>query len=137
MHEPSMLNNQFYWSIRDSRAGSFAASSNKVTVEKKRESGSAGCRLFGIEICSAEEEALPVVTAPDPCHDQTTASVDFDLDKLSQPSDVNNSDAQAACREHSPLGSQSRQVRSCTKVTFYNTTSIFKIFFLASGSHIY
>jgi auxin response factor len=128
MNGPSMLNSQFYWSIRDSRAGSCAASSNKVTVEKKRESGSAGCRLFGIEICPTEEEALPVVTAPGPCYDQPTACVEFALDKLLQPSDVNNSDAPAACREHSPLESQSRQVRSCTKVIFYNTIFTFKIF---------
>ncbi|KAK3144702.1 hypothetical protein QOZ80_4AG0316580 [Eleusine coracana subsp. coracana] len=116
MNEPSVLNNQFYWSVRDSKADSCAASTNKVTVEKKRESGSAGCRLFGIEICSADEEALPVVTAPGFCYDQTGASVDLTSDKLSQPSDVNNSDALATNRECSPLESQSRQVRSCTKV---------------------
>ncbi|KAK3142534.1 hypothetical protein QOZ80_4BG0347810 [Eleusine coracana subsp. coracana] len=117
MNEPSVLNNQFYWSVRDSRADSCTASTNKVTVEKKRESGSAGCRLFGIEICSADEASLPVVTAPGFCYDQTAASVDLTSDKLSQPSDVNNSaDALATNRECSPLESQSRQVRSCTKV---------------------
>lgn len=116
MNEPPVLNNQFYWSMRDSRADSYAASSNKVTVEKKRESGSAGCRLFGIEIGSVEEEALPTVTAPGPCYGQTTASVDFGSDKLSQPSEFNNSDSPSANRERSPLESQSRQVRSCTKV---------------------
>jgi auxin response factor len=129
MNEPSMLNNQFYWSMRDPRADSCAASTNNVTVEKKRETGSAGCRLFGIEICSAEEEALPVVTAARPCYDQTAASVNFASDKLSQPSDVNNSDTPAASRECSPLESQSRQVRSCTKVIIYNIIFIFKIFF--------
>uniref|UniRef100_A0A0A8ZT00 Auxin-responsive protein n=1 Tax=Arundo donax TaxID=35708 RepID=A0A0A8ZT00_ARUDO len=115
-NEPSMLNNQFYWSVRDSRADSCTASTNKITVEKKRESSSAGCRLFGIEICSAEGEALPVVTAPGLGYDQTAASADLDSDKLSQPSDVNNSDAPATSSEPSPLESQSRQVRSCTKV---------------------
>ncbi|TVT98230.1 hypothetical protein EJB05_56449 [Eragrostis curvula] len=116
MNEPSMLNNQFYWSVRDSRADSCAASTNKVTVEKKRESGSAGCRLFGIEICSAEEEAMTAVTASGLDYDQTAASVDLTSDKLSHPSDVNNSDGPATSSERSLLESQSRQVRSCTKV---------------------
>lgn len=129
MNEPSVLNNQFYWSVRDSRADSCSASTNKVTIEKKRESGSAGCRLFGIEICSAEEEPLPVVTAPGFCYDQNGASVDLASDKLSQPSDVYNSDAPATNRECSPLESQSRQVRSCTKVIVYHTIFIPKIFF--------
>lgn len=124
-----MLNSQFYWSVRDSRADSCAASTNKVTVEKKRESGSAGCRLFGIEICSAEEEALPMVTTPDFCYDQSGASGDLTSDKLSQPSDANNSDALACNRECSPLESQSRQVRSCTKVIVYHTIFISGIIF--------
>ncbi|XP_062225719.1 auxin response factor 9-like [Phragmites australis] len=115
-NDSSMLNNQLYWSVRDSRTDSCAASTTKVTVEKKRESRSTGCRLFGIEICSAEGEALPVITAPGLGYDQTAASVDLNSDKLSQPSDINNSDAPAASSEPSPLESQSRQVRSCTKV---------------------
>uniref|UniRef100_A0A0A9DP21 Auxin-responsive protein n=1 Tax=Arundo donax TaxID=35708 RepID=A0A0A9DP21_ARUDO len=115
-NEPSMLNNQFYWSVRDTRADSCAASTNKVTIEKKRELSSAGCRLFGIEIFTAEGEALPVVTAPGLGYDQTAGSVDLNSDKLSQPSEVNNSDAPASSSEPFPLESQSRQVRSCTKV---------------------
>ncbi|KAL6650747.1 hypothetical protein ACP70R_009672 [Stipagrostis hirtigluma subsp. patula] len=98
----------------------FSSSSNIVFNSKnasmKRESSSAGCRLFGIEICSVEEEALPVVTAPGLGYDQTVASVDLNSDKQSQPSDFTSSDAPAASTERSPLESQSRQVRSCTKV---------------------
>jgi auxin response factor len=115
-NEPSMLNSQFYWSARDTRADSCAASTNAVIVEKKQEQNSGGCRLFGIDICSAEEEVLPVVTASALGYDQTAASVELNSDKLSQPSDVNNSDAPGASSERSPPESQSRQVRSCTKV---------------------
>ncbi|KAL6845785.1 hypothetical protein ACP4OV_024360 [Aristida adscensionis] len=114
-NESSMLSNQFYWSGRDSRADSCSASTNRVPVEKKRESSSAGCRLFGIEICSAEEEALPIVTAPGLCYDHTSALVGLNSDKLSQPSDFTSSDAPADS-DRSPIESQSRQVRSCTKV---------------------
>lgn len=121
-NEPFMLNSQFYWSARDTRADSCAASTNTVVVEKKQEPSSGGCRLFGIDICSAEEEVLPVVTTPGLGYDQTAASVELNSDKLSQPSDVNNSDAQAASSERSPLESQGRQMRSCTKVIFYHTS---------------
>lgn len=115
-NEPSMLTSQFYWSARHTRADSCAASTNTVVIEKKQEPSSGGCRLFGINICSAEEEVLPEVTAPGVGYEQTAASVELNSDKLSQPSDVNNSDALAASSERSPLESQSRQVRSCTKV---------------------
>nr|CAB3487126.1 unnamed protein product [Digitaria exilis] len=75
-----------------------------------------GKELFGIDICSAEEEVVPAVTAPGLAYDHTAASVELNSpDKLSQPSDVNNSDAPAAS-SGSPLESQSRQARSCTKV---------------------
>lgn len=124
-NEPSMLTSQFYWSARDTRADSCAASTNTVIVEKKQEPSSGGCRLFGIDICSAEEEVLPVVTAPGVGYEQTAASVELNSDKLSQPSDVNNSDAPAASCERSPLESQSRQVRSCTKVILYHISFFF------------
>ena len=65
-----------------------------------------------------------MVTAPALGYDQTAASlVELSSDKLSQPSDVNNSDAPGASSERLPLESQSRQVRSCTKVIFYHTSS--------------
>ncbi|RLM65364.1 hypothetical protein C2845_PM16G08430 [Panicum miliaceum] len=115
-NEPSMLSSQFYWSARYTRADSCAASTNTIIVEKKQEQNSGGCRLFGIDICSAEEEVLPVVTASALGYDQTAASIELNSDKLSQPSDVNNSDAPGASSERSPPESQSRQVRSCTKV---------------------
>ncbi|KAG8064601.1 hypothetical protein GUJ93_ZPchr0004g38307 [Zizania palustris] len=118
-NEPSILNNQLYWSVRDSRADSYAASTNKVRVERKQESTTVGCRLFGIEISSTVEEALPVSTVSGVLYDQTVLSIDTDSDQLSQPSNANKSDAPATSTERSPLESQSRQVRSCTKVIMH------------------
>ncbi|KAK1683295.1 hypothetical protein QYE76_044143 [Lolium multiflorum] len=108
--------NQFYWPARESREDSYAGSTNKVTVERKLEPTTGGCRLFGIEIRSAVEEKQPVVTFSGDDYDQMAASVDVDSAELSQPSNVNNSNAQAASSERALLETQSRQVRSCTKV---------------------
>ncbi|CAM0904537.1 unnamed protein product [Alopecurus aequalis] len=107
---------QFYWPARESREDSYAASTNKVTVERKLEPTTGGCRLFGIEIRSAVEETPRVVTASGGGYDQMAASVDVDSGELSQPSNVNNSNGPAASSEHALLETQSRQVRSCTKV---------------------
>ncbi|KAF7009296.1 hypothetical protein CFC21_023851 [Triticum aestivum] len=108
--------NQFYWPARESREDSYAGSTNKVTVERKLEPTAGGCRLFGIEIRSAVEETQPVLTVSGDGYDQTAASVDVDSGELSQPSNINNSGAQAASSERALLETQSRQVRSCTKV---------------------
>uniref|UniRef100_M8CTG9 Auxin response factor n=1 Tax=Aegilops tauschii TaxID=37682 RepID=M8CTG9_AEGTA len=108
--------NQFYWPARESREDSYAGSTNKVTVERKLEPAAGGCRLFGIEIRSAVDETQPVLTVSGDGYDQTAASVDVDSGELSQPSNINNSGAQAASSERALLETQSRQVRSCTKV---------------------
>ena len=108
--------NQFYWPARESREDSSAASTNKVTVERKLEPTTGGCRLFGIEIRSAVEETQRVVTVSGDGYDQMAASVDVDSGDLSQPSNVNNSNGPAASSERALLENQSRQVRSCTKV---------------------
>jgi auxin response factor len=62
------------------------------------------------------EEKQPVVTFSGDDYDQMAASVDVDSAELSQPSNVNNSNAQAASSERALLETQSRQVSSCTKV---------------------
>lgn len=137
-NDPSMLSSQFYWSARDTRADSCAASTNTVIIEKKQEPSYGGCRLFGIDICSAEEEVVPAVTAPGLAYDHTAASVELNSpDKLSQPSDVNNSDAPAAS-SGSPLESQSQQARSCTKVIsiilVFIVEVLFSCFFSSLGN---
>jgi auxin response factor len=102
--------------MRDTRVDSFYASINKVPSGRKQEPTTAGCRLFGIEIGSAVEATSPAVAVSGVCQEQPAASVDVESDQLSQPSHVNKSDAPAASSDHSPYETQSRQVRSCTKV---------------------
>ncbi|KAF8653144.1 hypothetical protein HU200_062589 [Digitaria exilis] len=107
-------NNHLYWPIHDMRTESYSASINKAAPERKQESATAGCRLFGIEIGSA---VSPVVTVASVAQDQPPAvSVDVESDQLSQPSHANKTDAPAASSERSPHETESRQVRSCTKV---------------------
>ncbi|KAL5207985.1 hypothetical protein ABZP36_032420 [Zizania latifolia] len=116
-NEPSALSNKhFYWPMRETRADSYSASISKVPSERKQEPSTAGCRLFGIEISSVVEATSPVLTVSGIGQDQPAASVDAESDQLSQPSHVNKSDAPAASSEPSPHETQSRQVRSCTKV---------------------
>ncbi|KAG8058992.1 hypothetical protein GUJ93_ZPchr0002g23481 [Zizania palustris] len=116
-NEPSALSNkQFYWPMRETRADSYSASISKVPSERKQEPSTAGCRLFGIEISSAVEATSPVLTVSGIGQDQPAASVDAESDQLSQPSHANKSDAPVASSEPSPHETQSRQVRSCTKV---------------------
>ena len=107
-------NNHLYWPIRDTRTESYSASINKLLPERKQESATAGCRLFGIEISNA---VSPVVTVASVGQDQPPVeSVDVESDQLSQPSQANKTDAPAASSERSPHETESRQVRSCTKV---------------------
>ncbi|CAN6273078.1 unnamed protein product [Urochloa humidicola] len=107
-------NNHLYWPIRDTRTESYSASINKPPPERKQESAVVGCRLFGIEIGNA---VSPVVTVASVGQDQPPAvSVDVESDQLSQPSHANKTDVPAASSERSPHETESRQVRSCTKV---------------------
>ncbi|RLN09530.1 auxin response factor 7 [Panicum miliaceum] len=107
-------NNHLYWPTRDTRTESYSASINKLPPERKQESATAGCRLFGIEISNA---VSPVVTVASVGQDQPpVVSVDVESDQLSQPSQANKTDAPAASSERSPHETESRQVRSCTKV---------------------
>jgi auxin response factor len=109
----TMTNNHFYWPMRDTRADSYSASINKIPFEKKQEPATAGCRLFGIEISSGTSKAVTVASVG---QEQPAASVDVESDQLSQPSHANVFDAPAATSERSPYETESRQVRSCTKV---------------------
>ncbi|WVZ75005.1 hypothetical protein U9M48_023111 [Paspalum notatum var. saurae] len=110
-------NNHLYWPMRDMRAESYSTSINKAPPEKKQEPAAAGCRLFGIEISSATS---PVVTVASVGQNQPPAlSVDVESDQLSQPSHANKTDAPAASSERSPHETESRQVRSCTKVIMH------------------
>jgi auxin response factor len=134
-------NNHLYWPVRDMRTESYSAIINKPPPERKQESVTAGCRLFGIEISNA---ASPVVTAASVGQDQPPAvSVDVESDQLSQPSHANKTDATAASSERSPHDTESRQVRSCTKViTGYYLFDLFLdgdasviSYFVCAGNH--
>lgn len=115
---PTPNTNHLYWTMRETRTESYSASINKAPTEKKQESTTSGCRLFGIEIGSSA--VTPVVTVASVGHDPPppALSVDAESDQLSQPSHANKAtDAPAASSDRSPNETESRQARSCTKVT--------------------
>ncbi|PSS02927.1 Auxin response factor like [Actinidia chinensis var. chinensis] len=101
-----------YWSNQvETRTDSFVPVVNEESSGKKRGTTS-GYRLFGIELLgnSTAEENSPVVTT------------DAESDRHSEPSNINRSDIPSGSCEPekscliSPQESQSRQIRSCTKV---------------------
>ncbi|GFZ03208.1 auxin response factor 1 [Actinidia rufa] len=101
-----------YWSNQvETRTDSFVPVVNEESSGKKRGTTS-GYRLFGIELLgnSTAEENSPVVTT------------DAESDRHSEPSNLNRSDIPSGSCEPekscliSPQESQSRQIRSCTKV---------------------
>ncbi|MQL96966.1 hypothetical protein Taro_029645 [Colocasia esculenta] len=122
---PSIPSNSMYWPIRaEAQTDSFSNSVTKEPCGRRQETGS-GCRLFGIQLMesSAIEETSPVTTI---CEgggeDQPLTSCEADSDRQSQPSNVNGSDVPAVSSEpeksclRSSHETQSRQIRSCTKV---------------------
>ncbi|XP_008786460.2 auxin response factor 7-like isoform X2 [Phoenix dactylifera] len=121
----AVMNRPAYWPVRtDSQTESFSASINREPCEKKQDTGT-GCRLFGIQLIesSAIEETSPpanVSAAIGEVH--PVKSLEEDSDRQSQPSNVNRSDAPAVSSEpeksclRSYQETQSRQLRSCTKV---------------------
>lgn len=99
---------------------SFTPAINRESGEKRRDPGS-GCRLFGFQLLdsSTVEETSPVVTLGE---DRPVPSLDVESDQHSEPSNINRSDVPSVSCEpeksslRSPQESQSRQIRSCTKV---------------------
>lgn len=96
---------------------------NREPVEKKQNTRN-GCRLFGIQLLgnSNVEEASPVSTPKMVGEDRPVPPVDTEFDQHSEPSNIHRSDipsvscdADKSCLI-SPLESQSKQIRSCTKV---------------------
>ncbi|KAK6945551.1 AUX/IAA domain, partial [Dillenia turbinata] len=109
-----------YWSGTES----FAHIASKESPEKRQVTGN-GCRLFGIELVdnSIMEETSPVVTVSGRVGDDLPVpSFDAEFEQNSEPSNINRSDLPSVSCEpeksslRSPQESQSRQVRSCTKV---------------------
>uniref|UniRef100_A0A1D1Y1S3 Auxin response factor n=1 Tax=Anthurium amnicola TaxID=1678845 RepID=A0A1D1Y1S3_9ARAE len=115
-----------YWPMKnEAKMDSFLNCVKRETCERKQEAGN-GCRLFGIQLVenSTVEETLPSVTVSAGFGDaQPPGFLDADSDRQSQPSNALKSDVPAMSSEpeksclRSPHEPQSRQSRSCTKVT--------------------
>ncbi|KAL5096239.1 hypothetical protein RYX36_000566 [Vicia faba] len=110
-------NKSIYWSSRlENSTEPFSPIALKESGEKRQGTGS-GCRLFGIQLLenSNAEESLQAASL-------LRRVGDDESDQHSEPSNVNRSDipsvscdADKSCLR-SPQESQSRQIRSCTKV---------------------
>lgn len=91
-------------------------------VTEKRQAN--GYRLFGIELLdhSTVEETSPAILSGVVPEDQAVLSRDSESEQQSEPSHPNRSDVPSVSCEpeksclRSPHESQSRQIRSCTKV---------------------
>lgn len=118
---PAVSSNSAYWSNRgEAVTESFSPVVNKESGEKRQGTGN-GCRLFGIQLLdnSNVEETSQVVMSRAVGDEQPVPYLDADSDQHSEPnrSDVPSvsCDAEKSCLR-SPQESQSRQIRSCTKV---------------------
>uniref|UniRef100_A0A1D1XYX7 Auxin response factor n=1 Tax=Anthurium amnicola TaxID=1678845 RepID=A0A1D1XYX7_9ARAE len=122
---PLIPSSSMYWPIRaEAQTDSFSNSVTKESCERRQETGN-GCRLFGIQLIESYtvEETSPMATISEGVGEgQLLPSFEADSDRLTQPSNVNGSDVHAVSSEpeksclRSPLETQSRQIRSCTKV---------------------
>ncbi|CAJ1940451.1 unnamed protein product [Sphenostylis stenocarpa] len=117
-------NKSIYWSNRmENSLESISAIALKEAGEKRQGTGN-GCRLFGIQLLenSNAEGSLQTATLSGWVGDDRSApSLDAES-QHSEPSNANRSDipsescdAEKSCLQ-SPQESQSRQIRSCTKV---------------------
>lgn len=108
----------------DSGAGPFASAFEKFSTEKKQANGH-GCRLFGIELVeknSAPKCFSPVTVSGAAAVDQLVQSNEIDSNHQNEPI-INQSDIPMGIDDPEksspmfPQDSQSKQIRSCTKVT--------------------
>lgn len=113
-----------YWPNRvENVTESVAPVVNKESSERKQGTGN-GCRLFGIQLLDKinMEENSPLATISGTgVDDQPLHSLDANSDQQSDPSNLNQSDLPSISCEpekclRSPQESQSKQIRSCTKV---------------------
>ncbi|KAL5555040.1 hypothetical protein UlMin_037276 [Ulmus minor] len=121
----AISSNALSWSNRvEAATESFSPATNKDSGDRRQGMGN-GCRLFGIQLVdnSNLEETLPMVQVSGTVGDsRPVPSLDAESDQHSEPSNVNRADnpsvscdAEKSCLR-SPQESQSRQIRSCTKV---------------------
>nr|WGH73267.1 binding protein transporter ARF1A1 [Mangifera indica] len=121
----AVSSNSMYWPNRgENTTESFTPIVSKESNDRRQGSGNT-YKLFGIQLFNNSniEEATPALTmSGGAVDDQPLPSLDADLDQHSEPSNINRSDvpcvscdAEKSCLR-SPQESQSRQIRSCTKV---------------------
>ncbi|GMY04906.1 auxin response factor 1 [Fagus crenata] len=118
----AVSSNSAYWSNRvESTTESPSLVVNKESGEKRQGTGN-GCRLFGIQLrdnSNVEETSQVVTMSRTGGDEQPVPYLDAESDQHSEPnrSDVPSvsCDAEKSCLR-SPQESQSRQIRSCTKV---------------------
>lgn len=121
-----------FWSNRvEAVTETFSPVMSKDSAERRQSTGN-GCRLFGIQLLdnSNVEETSPTVRVSRKLGDiQPISSFDAESDRHSEPSNVNQSDhlPSGSCDAEksslrSPQESQSRQIRSCTKVVHLSFT---------------
>ncbi|KAL3515768.1 hypothetical protein ACH5RR_022670 [Cinchona calisaya] len=114
---PPVSSKSIFWSNQVE-----TATDNVAPVTEKRQAN--GYRLFGIELLehSTVEDTSAVVVSGAVVEDQQLLSRNSDSDQLSEPSHPNRSDVPSVSCDpeksslRSPHESQSRQIRSCTKV---------------------
>ncbi|KAE8696132.1 Auxin response factor 1 [Hibiscus syriacus] len=113
-----------YWSDRvENVTESVAPVVNKESSERKQGTGN-GCRLFGIQLLdnvNMEENSPMASVSGTGGDDQTVHSLDANSDQQSDPTSLNRSDLPSiSCEPEKclryPQESQSKQIRSCTKV---------------------
>ncbi|XP_023644042.1 auxin response factor 1 isoform X2 [Capsella rubella] len=118
------IGSAFWPTHADSAAESFASAFNNESTEKKQTNGNV-CRLFGFELVenvNVDECFSAASVSGAVAVDQPVPSNEFDSGQQSEPLNINQSDIPSGSGDpeksslRSPQESQSRQIRSCTKV---------------------
>ncbi|CAN8244900.1 unnamed protein product [Cochlearia groenlandica] len=118
------LGSAFWPNHADSASESFASAFNNESTEKKQSNGNV-CRLFGFELVENVnvDECFSAASASGGVGvDQPVPSNEFDSGQQSEPLNINHFNIPAGSGDpeksslRSPQESQSRRIRSCTKV---------------------
>ncbi|GMI93921.1 auxin response factor 1 [Hibiscus trionum] len=120
----AVCSSSMYWPNQvENVTESVAPVVNKEFCERKQGIGN-GCMLFGIQLrdnVNMEENSPMATVSGTGGDDQTVHSLDPNSDQQSDPTNINRSDLPSISCEpekclKSPQESQSKQIRSCTKV---------------------
>lgn len=131
-NSPTVARSRMGWPVRpETQSDALSVSSNKELCDRRQETNK-GCRLFGIQLIEGRgvEVTSPVPTVTGVGADQPMTSLEVDSEQQSQPS-ADQSGTPAANSEMDKLCSretQTRQLRSCTKVMKFCSSEI-NVFF--------